>query len=403
MARPDFNIGINGRYFDRNSTNPSGSWKTCVNADYVSEDVNGPAKRRKPSTRFIPPTAYYFKRYEYHRPTGTSDVRITGSNWSVFSGRIGGGERFNALNHFSGAVTDTTAEAPMSTSTALVKARLKLKDSDVNLGVAFGERKATSRQVGDTATNIAKAIRALRRGNYRDAARHLGIRGNPGRPRGSNWVNHWLGLQYGWKPLLSDIYGACDALSKRPKDDWRVTAKGSTRDETIYEKKTTPTGTSSPTSNFDAYHCIAVRKRGVLVRIDALPTNDLTMSLASLGVTNPLSVAWELVPFSFVVDWFLPVGNWLDSLDALLGYSSAWTSTSTYNETLWEDRGVSRTNYTTNAWVKNDWYGTKRTVVVNRSVTQGVPLPAFPRFKDPRSLGHMANGLALLSQVVSRR
>lgn len=32
---------------------------------------------------------------------------------------------------------------------------------------------------------------------------------------------------------------------------------------------------------------------------------------------NPITTAWELIPFSFVLDWFIGVGNWLESLSFL--------------------------------------------------------------------------------------
>lgn len=34
-----------------------------------------------------------------------------------------------------------------------------------------------------------------------------------------------------------------------------------------------------------------------------------------LGFTNPAAVLWEATPFSFVVDWFLPIGDYLKTLD----------------------------------------------------------------------------------------
>lgn len=404
MTRPNFSTSIPGQARYSADENPGGYWVTNPDCQYCSEDVNG-VSRRKPKG-WIPPTGYSFSRREYRRAYGTSHVGITSGNWSKWEGYVGSSGRFNSLNHFNSTMSEVTANLTDSAmaQAALVAARSRMKNKKVDLGVAYAERKATSRMLGDNARRMARSVRELRRGNFRNAARALGIIHDPGKPRGSNWTNHWLQLQYGWKPLLSDIYGSCDALSKREQSDWRVTAKARRNDSYTAKVSTTPGGTTYPTSNYDAWSGVAERQRGVFVRIDALPDNDLTMSLSSLGVTNPLLVAWELVPYSFVVDWCLPVGNWLNSLDALLGYTSAYTSTTYYNKTLWEDRGVSRTNYTSKwGFVKNNWYGSKQLLRISRSASSGVPLPTFPSFKDPRSLGHMANGLSLLAQAFGRR
>jgi hypothetical protein len=34
---------------------------------------------------------------------------------------------------------------------------------------------------------------------------------------------------------------------------------------------------------------------------------------AACGLNNPLSIYWESIPFSFVVDWFVAVGDWIDA------------------------------------------------------------------------------------------
>jgi hypothetical protein len=33
----------------------------------------------------------------------------------------------------------------------------------------------------------------------------------------------------------------------------------------------------------------------------------------SLGLVNPAEIAWEVVPYSFVVDWFLPIGSYISA------------------------------------------------------------------------------------------
>jgi len=47
-----------------------------------------------------------------------------------------------------------------------------------------------------------------------------------------------------------------------------------------------------------------------------------------MGFVNPLSVAWEAVPFSFVVDWFANVGQCLSAMTDFAGFSvtRSWTT-----------------------------------------------------------------------------
>lgn len=350
----------------------------------------------------MPPTNYTLWRREYRRASGVNHYQVVPSNWSKYTGFCGGGGGFNSLNHWTSAIDEPTARQTLDTSAALVKARLKIKNKRVDLGVAYAERKATAWMLGDTATRLGKAVRSLRRGSFREAARTLGILNEVKQPRGSNWINHWLALQYGWKPLLSDLYGAADALRKRPREDWLVTAKAASRDTNQWKYTRSPTATNGVLSGgTDACEVVADRQRGVFVRIDALPENDLTMSFVQLGLTNPLLVAWEVVPYSFVIDWFLPIGNWLDSLDALLGYSQSYTSITTRNEIVWDERGISK-DFSKTSFVHNDFVGWKRILEVKRTAQSGVPLPTFPAFKDPASLLHAANGLSLLAGSMGR-
>lgn len=39
------------------------------------------------------------------------------------------------------------------------------------------------------------------------------------------------------------------------------------------------------------------------------------MSRALYGFDKPLGVAWEATPFSFVADWFFPIGDYLKNLE----------------------------------------------------------------------------------------
>lgn len=402
MSRPNFSIDLNGFWQSTNYTSGIVTNGTAL-GQRCSEAASGVA-RRKPKG-WLKPTAYSFSRTAYF----TEDGKHTQQRKDTFAGQFYDVEatygnnfaRDSGFGPFYGCSFIPPPSIPQSmVDRALVKARLAMKDQDVNLGVAFAEHKRTSRLVTSTALQLAKAAMSLKKGDFKGAAKALGLR-NAKKPRGSSVTSRWLELQYGWKPLLGDVYGSVDALAKRDKSDWRVTGKG-TIFEDVYEEAVVRPNTSA----YQSGRVVMVGKKGVFVRIDALPQNELLTSLSALGVTNPLEIAWELVPFSFVADWFLPVGDYLSSLDAMLGYGPADCSISrlvkvdslftidpffeklgSYPHTRTYRSGKSRREY----------------VRMSRAVPDSVPLPSLPRFKDPVSLGHMANALSLLTQVFGGR
>lgn len=54
-----------------------------------------------------------------------------------------------------------------------------------------------------------------------------------------------------------------------------------------------------------------------------------------LGFVNPATVAWELVPFSFLVDWFVPVGRFLSTWTDFAGYQFLEPTTTRYVTTTY--------------------------------------------------------------------
>jgi hypothetical protein len=81
-----------------------------------------------------------------------------------------------------------------------------------------------------------------------------------------------------------------------------------------------------------------------------------------MGWNVPLSIAWELVPFSFVVDWFVPVGDvlnrfepkrFLGSLAAGVDVRQRWHSVKTearLDRTLVRDSSTERAPLSYNPW-----------------------------------------------------
>lgn len=276
-------------------------------------------------------------------------------------------------------------------SRAEVGALLKLKDQDVNLGLMFAERKRTADLFAATISTVARAYSAVKKGDLIGASKILGISEVPRRtPR--NVAGKWLALQYGWKPLLSDVHGACEVLSgKEATAGYRVTVRKRVKRE-WEDEYFLDTGPS---------FCPFIQERRLHtsyhVSLTYEPSGFEAAAFSELGLTNPGLLAWELIPFSFIVDWALPVGDWLSALDAANGYTFLGGSITERRFVIARYRGASQHSGRNVSQLTAGVDFLKR---VKRDIYPYSPIPTLPRAKNPWSYTHAANAAAILAQVV---
>lgn len=284
---------------------------------------------------------------------------------------------------------------------ALMKIIAKIKDQKVDVGVAIGEHKQTMRLVADNAIRIAGALSALKRGDFAGAANKFGSglktrargrfdRDYVGRDRSKALSRAWLELQYGWKPLLDDIYGACEQLAKQPRQVYQQVTGHAFYGHTIsgtYQKS------SYSQCREDGIHRLDEK---FVVRYST--ANLIVQDLNTIGLLNPATVAWELMPWSFVIDWFLPIGNWLGSFGYTAGLTFMDGCHTTYEEitstAVYTNFGFNGTNNLDGVRIKKS-----KSVKVQRVKIYSFPAVPYPSFKNPVSTGHMLNALALLTQL----
>lgn len=202
-----------------------------------------------------------------------------------------------------------------SATSALFSKVQKTRDTGFNGAVFLGELSSTWDMLLGTAGRVVNAYRAVRRGNLAAARRALGV--PPGSTKSKGVANNWLELQNGWLPLLSDIDAAARKLANRIKTRpvvHRVSASSSI----------SRTSSTSVTAYVDSYRTspgLQVVAENFSVRIGiAYTVSDETVALASeLGFTNPALIVWELLPLSFVFDWIISVGDWLQAISTFHG------------------------------------------------------------------------------------
>jgi hypothetical protein len=208
------------------------------------------------------------------------------------------------------------------------KAYEKLKD---NVGtqslwaVNVAERQQAYSMIAARANTLVKFTRALKKGNLKKAAATLSVavpeklRGRYLKKGAKDLGNLWLEYHFGWEPLLKDIHDGIETIRKPIRPPKRkAVGRGSDR-RTLVDR----TGGSFWTSS------TVVTETKVSESMDIEVGNPSLHLAEQLGLVNPLAVAWELVPFSFVVDWFANVGSFLSSFTDFAGLDTYNHRTST--------------------------------------------------------------------------
>lgn len=185
-------------------------------------------------------------------------------------------------------------------SEAKVKALNKLAGAKAEVGVELAQLRMTMDMLGGAAKSAADFLLALKRGNAGYFRNLFG--GSPSKTA----ADLWLQYQYGWKPLAQSVHDISEVLFKK-----------------IEEKplKATGTGTVSREGAFDYGNTRQKWKYTAEVKcfLEARIQDAEAFSRERMGLANPLTIAWELVPWSFAVDWFVPIGDVLAATSATSG------------------------------------------------------------------------------------
>lgn len=119
----------------------------------------------------------------------------------------------------------------------------------------------------------------------------------------------WLETQFGWKPLLEDIHKAASNLAQpKKKDETFPLTAGASCSWRFRE------GELSSLWHSHGDHTCSVRGRFRVTVVD-----QEVAQRRQLGIENPALLLWDLIPFSFVADWFLGINKFIDSYSAFKG------------------------------------------------------------------------------------
>lgn len=261
-------------------------------------------------------------------------------------------------------------------SVTIARERLGQRDS-FNIGIAAAEALSTANLLAGVGSTMANAL--IRFSRYRDGLRQ-------GREAANQAAGAWLQGYYGWGSLARDAFDLDNRLRSKRDNPLTLTATCTTRVNRSYSEGGQWNGQSE--------------WRGLVkVGYKARLISEFFRNMNGWGLMNPAQVAWEMVPFSFCVDWLAPVGNTLSSLSATAGLEfesgymstvSSFDYTRTYTPLPWEEL-LSGGVYTTHM---------KR---FDRKALSGFLPPRLYANENPFNTNRIMAAVALITRAVTGR
>jgi hypothetical protein len=231
------------------------------------------------------------------------------------------------------------------------------------------------------------------------------------------WLNDvgsaWLEQSFGWNPLLNDVSDAIKAYRRlmKPVKTYKISAGAlKSYDATKLNGSIYWPGVVVQYDGGNYYHTVAstviekrmIRYKGAVIAQVKGPSwqND---DLFGFNPQNFIPAAWELLPWSFLADYFTNIGDILTASIVSTKHLAYTNRTEIVIVQKFGGHKINKGNAPGAGWVYRGDSGSYRThtlkkKTVNRSTNVDVPLPTLQLNFD-LTAGQLANIDALLSQA----
>lgn len=169
-----------------------------------------------------------------------------------------------------------------------------VRGHDFNAGVTLGEGRRTLELVVGTVTKLRKSFIAALHKEWSTVARF----GSRRRLTTEHVSSAYLQTVFGALPLINDVFEASKAFESKctvRTDRFHASVRVSKACESL--------------AHPNAFLGTSERSRRILYEM----SENISVP-RSLGLANPAAVAWELTPWSFLFDYFMPIGTYLENL-----------------------------------------------------------------------------------------
>lgn len=211
----------------------------------------------------------------------------------------------------------------------------------------------------------------------------------------------WLEYQYGWKPLVNTIWDVSSMVMKK------ATSSSSNSMQRIKvrsaEVQNGAFTTTSGTGGWQKYfYNFSLSERGEMA-VTFVLKNSLIEQLSRFTSLNPASIAWETLPYSFVVDWVYNVSGYLRSAETAMAFGSSFHSGYYSQGSKTQVLSSGGGNYSTNSNITTEG-GTQQEYLTqfNRYVLSSYPFPRPPQFSAKLGIERLASAASLAMEHFKR-
>jgi len=176
---------------------------------------------------------------------------------------------------------------------------------------ALAEINSSFEMIFKRMTSMTKAYTALKKGNLRSALNYLSVQKPLAKHRRTRWTNPqdasalWLEYWFGWAPMLSDIWTSLEILyNLSPYSDRPLEGKGRGNFAQPFQEDKAPGSYNTKVFNGTCFVRLSTR---------VTVSNPNLFLAARLGLLNPVGTAFELIPFSWLGNWFSNIGTYIQS------------------------------------------------------------------------------------------
>lgn len=206
-----------------------------------------------------------------------------------------------------------TSPDEFETSAADTQARLKFlskyrdRRSAFQSGTFFGELAETVRMIRRPASALRTGIDSYHRTARSRAAKERSVRNKNKAVAGT-----WLEYSYGWLPLISDVKDAIKLLDAQPRAYREViTANAKIAVEKFHIEGTVGFGFLKVDYRMVVEGSVSVRYKGAVSA--SIPEPSFAEQVG-FNPSNFVPTIWNLIPYSFLVDYFTNIGSIIDGV-----------------------------------------------------------------------------------------